>query len=120
MTYIIPYNHKRDLRAALESAGWGIELVEPPAEAWWMHELWQVRSRFRPVGFETFVAFVGGPDGAGEPHPGASHITVGPIPTSWQNSANLPSFALSKNWQSEQKRLIDLLSKIRNSEIEPN
>lgn len=117
MAYIIPHNHKRELRAALGSAGWDVQQLDAPTEAWWMDELWCVRSKFRPVGVETYIAFVGGPDGAGDRHPGASHVTVGPIPTSWQNWEGLLSFKLSKNWSREQKRLVEALARVRNSAI---
>src|SRR5690348_13565691 len=106
MAYVLPETHKRELRAALDAAGWDIELEEPPTEVWWINELWRVRSRFRPVGVEAFVAIVGGPDGDGNRHRGASHVTVGPMPTSWQNFEKIPSFELSKRWPDERKGIV--------------
>ena len=117
MAYVIPVHHKRELRAALDVAGWDIEPAEAPTDAWWMHELWRVRSKFRPVGVEVFVAFVGGPDGVGDRHPGAHHVTVGPVPTSWQNREGLSRFQLSENWPQERTRLVEALAEIRNSSI---
>jgi hypothetical protein len=117
VAYVIPHNHKRELRAALETAGWDIEPADAPTEAWWMDELWLVRSKFRPVGVEAFVAFVGGPDGVGERHPGASHVTVGPVPTSWQTQEGIPSFQLSKNWSQERTRIVEVLAQLRDSAI---
>jgi hypothetical protein len=44
------------LRAALESAGWRVQLVEH--DEWWVHECWRITSTWRPVTAQAYVTLL--------------------------------------------------------------
>ncbi|NOT60316.1 MAG: hypothetical protein HOP19_08835 [Acidobacteria bacterium] len=54
---------REEIRRQLRAHGWEVCAVEdcaktPAADAWYLVELWQIRSRWTPVGAELFISFV--------------------------------------------------------------
>lgn len=113
MSYVIPHNHKRDLRAALGSQGWDVAEVEADSSAWWMNELWLIKSTWRPVGVEAFVAFVGGPDGNGNPEEGANHVAIGAAPPEHWFGEGIARVGLTPDWPAKLKSIVELAAQLR-------
>jgi hypothetical protein len=109
-----PVRHKNDLRAALEAAGWDVEVVEHDTFAWWMHELWRITSRWRPSGVSGFVAFVGSPWPDGLASPGADHVAIGPQPPENWQGGEVTRFEL-RPWPEQIQGIIAECAKLRDA-----
>lgn len=113
MAFVIPHNHKRELRAAFASHGWEVTAAEADPLAWWINELWLIKSEWQPVGFQLFVAFVGGPDGSGNPHEGADHVTVGAAPPEHWFGGDITRVTLTPDWPARQKGIVGIAAQLR-------
>jgi hypothetical protein len=115
MPFLDPASHKVDLRAALEAEGWDVEIVESAADAWWMNELCRLRSRWRPVGAELFVSFIGDPLDEHRPPRRVYQIGVGREPAEDWHAANVACFALAPDWPAKRASLIAHAAELRDA-----
>jgi hypothetical protein len=116
---IDPTHHKADLRAALSNAGWDVERIEGLPSAWWINELWRLQSRWRPVGRELWLTFLGDPMEMADPPKRVTGIAVGEAPAADRFGRDLDCFDLSLNWPDEKARILEFLSDCRTpNEIE--
>jgi hypothetical protein len=117
MSFVIPDAHKVDLRAALEAQGWDVEAVESAADAWWMNELWRIRSRWRPVGVELFVSFVGDRMDDRRPPRRVEDIGVGREAVSRVSAENIERFALHPDWPAQLLKIVAHAAKLRDASV---
>jgi hypothetical protein len=94
----IPHTQKLDLRAAFNADGWDVEPIEPAPSAWWLNELWRLRSRWRPVGATLFVSFCADPDAEGDPPAKVWSVGIGAMPATYFYDRELFEFGLSPGW----------------------
>jgi hypothetical protein len=117
MPFLDPASHKVDLRAALEAEGWDVEIIESAAHAWWMNELWRLRSRWRPVGAELFVSFVVDPTDERRPRRRVFVIGVGREPAENWHATNVERFDLAPNWPAKRARLVAHAAELRDAGV---
>jgi hypothetical protein len=113
MPFVDPAAYKLDLRAALEAEGWEVERAEPAPDAWWMNELWRIRSRWRPVGATLYVTFIGDRQEERIPPKRVGEIGVGREPVRAVIHDEVERFHLTRDWPGQMARIVAHAARLR-------
>lgn len=107
------------IRSTFTENGWEIASVAE-LDAWWCHELWELRSLWAPRGLPAFLTFLIDPQSQterlrrGEYRVWAVKASRG-VPATWQDDELEFTLALSGNWQLRLPELISHLGKWRDA-----
>ncbi len=112
-----------EIQKQLRGNGWEICAIEdysttPSADAWYLVELWQIRSRWSPVGAELFVSFVLDPqyDIQAKDRWRGVWLVIGSRqrPVSWSNRDDEVDLVVSKGWRDRLHAFIAGVNNLRN------
>ncbi len=106
------------LKDKLENAGWLVASIDPPSDAWWAFDIWELRSVWRPVGKILYVAFVidpGDDGGRRLTERDVWSITIGPhFPTGWNCENGEIEFSCRRKFESQIQQIVDTAGELRN------
>ena len=106
------------VRALVGEHGWEV-VGAGELDAWWCHELWELRSVWSPHGFRAYVTFLVDPMPTTEQversEYGVWAVKAGPeVPSSWQDNGPEFTVGFSGKWQSRLSEFVAHLDALRN------
>lgn len=103
---------KRRIQTEIENNGW--KIVEIDDFEWWENEVWEIESKWSPIGAKAFITFVVDPQIIVDKNAVWAVLASLIRPTHWQDESTDFTLVFNNKWKDNLPALIEFLSKIRN------
>jgi hypothetical protein len=103
---------KRKISSQIEKEGW--QIINIDDYEWWEHEVWEIESRWSPIGKRAFITFIVDPQILRDKNAVISVTVSAKRTTSWSGNEDSFDLYFNNKWEEGLIEFIKFLSKIRN------